>query len=102
MAVLSYRQKIMLGDRDPVVFIRGERSTGVSFFAYLALSLEQLTKLNCDMERGVVRLGDYGRVILQGEGEPTDDQKNYMTQNYAFFDHNDPFADNDESAAAVA
>ena len=98
-SVLNYRQKIMLGDREPVVLLRGSRQTGLPFFAYVILSMEQLTRLNYDMENGrMVQLGNYGRVVMQGEGDPNDDQKHYMERHYAF-DHYDPFAD-DETVAA--
>lgn len=100
---LSFRQKILIGDRNPVVFLNGERDNGVPFFAYLSLPFEQLARLNRDMERGaLVRLAEYGKVILQGNGEPTEDQKRYMERHYAF-DHTDPFADDDVGdAIAVA
>lgn len=97
---ITYRQKILLGDRDPLVMLRGTRQSGLPFFAYVILSMEQLAKLNYDMENGrMVQLGEYGKVIMQGEGEPNDDQKYYMERHYAF-DHFDPFADDVEPIAA--
>lgn len=99
-SVLSYRQKILLADREPVVYLRGKRMGGLPFFAYVVLSMEQLTKLNYDMENGrMVQLADYGHVVMQGEGDPNDDQKAYMERHYAF-DHFDPFADDAEIVAA--
>lgn len=101
MALTSVRQKILFGDFDPVVFLKGERPNGVTFFAYLSLPFEQLARLNSDMERGrVVQLSEYGKVVLQGDGEPSDDQKQYMERHYAF-DHTDPFADDAEDELAV-
>lgn len=102
MAITSLRQKILVGDFDPVVFLSGIRGNGTAFFAYLSLPFEQLARLNSDMERGtLVHLREYGKVVLQGEGEPTADQKRYMERHYAF-DHTDPFADDlgDEDAVA--
>jgi hypothetical protein len=94
--LLSFRQKILLGDCNPVVYLRGERGEGRKFFAYLSLPMEQLMRLNRDMDRGVlVHLAEYGKVILQGFGEPNDDQKRYMERHYAF-DHTDPFADDED------
>lgn len=105
MALTSFRQKIMFGDFDPIVFLKGERSNGVRFFAYLCLPFEQLARLNSDMERGrLVRFAEYGKVMLQGDGEPTDEQMRYMERHYAF-DHTDPFADDcaeDECVAVAA
>lgn len=93
MAITSVRQKILFGDFDPVVFLKGERQDGAPFFAYLSLPFEQLARLNSDMQRGtLLRLSDYGRVVMQGEGEPTGDQMRYMERHYAF-DHTDPFAE---------
>lgn len=93
MVFTSIRQKILLGDFDPVVFLAGERTGGMPFFAYMSLPFEQLARLNSDMERGtLVQLAEYGKLLLQGEGEPTADQKRYMERHYAF-DHTDPFAD---------
>lgn len=96
MALMSHRQKVLLGDREPVVLLRGTRGGGVPFFAYVVLSMEQLTRLNRDMERGIlVSLADYGRIVVQGEGEPTEAQKEYMERHYAF-DHYDPFDDDED------
>lgn len=108
MAFVSHQQKIMFTGVEPIVYLRGERhlkdGQNVTFFAYIILSLEQLTRLNRDMERGrLVRLAEYGRVVLQGMGEPTEDQKRYMERYYAF-DHTDHFAEeeNDNSPAAYS
>lgn len=106
MALVSYQQKIMFTGMEPIVYLHGARHLTAGeaqpFFAYLILSLEQLTRLNRDMERGLlVRLAEYGRVVLQGIGEPTEDQKRYMERYYAF-DHTDYFAEeeNDNIPAA--
>lgn len=103
MAVLSFRQKIMLGDSDPVVLLRGTRKSGLPFFAYVTLPLEQLARLNCDMDSGnLVHLSEYGKVVMQGEGEPNEDQKRYMTQHYSFFDHTDPFGEENDNSPVAA
>lgn len=100
MSVISYRQKIMLGDREPVMLLRGQRQSGLPFFAYVELSMDKLAKLNADMEAGkLVALSEYGRVVLSGEGEPDEAQKEYMTRHYAFFDHSDPFAEEEAASA---
>lgn len=102
MGLLSFRQKVLIGDHNPVVFLKGERGEGRPFFAYLSLPIEQLVRLNRDMERGVlVQLAEYGKVVLQGFGEPNEDQKQYMERHYAF-DHTDPFADDGEDASVCA
>lgn len=102
MGLLSFRQKILIGDCDPVVLLKGERGAGRPFFAYLSLPIEQLARLNRDMERGVlVQLAEYGKVVLQGLGEPTEDQKRYMERHYAF-DHTDPFADDGNEPTCAA
>lgn len=104
MALTSFRQKIMFGDFDPVVFLKGERGNGARFFAYLCLPFEQLARLNSDMDRGkLVQLAEYGKVVLQGDGEPSDEQMRFMERHYAF-DHTDPFADDaaEEERAALA
>lgn len=101
MSLLSFRQKVLIGDCNPVVYLMGEQGEGHPFFAYLSLPMEQLARLNRDMERGVlVHLAEYGKVVLQGRGEPTAEQKSYMERHYAF-DHTDPFADDEEEAISA-
>ncbi len=94
---MSFRQKILLGDRDPVVLLRGKRQSGLPFFAYVVLSPRKLTQLNEDMRKGtLITLADYGTVVMEGEGEPSEEQKAYMNDHYGFFDHTDPFAEDEE------
>ncbi|MGB1539383.1 MAG: hypothetical protein ACPG80_00325 [Rickettsiales bacterium] len=101
-SVMPYRQKVLLGDRNPVVLLRGERQSGQPFFAYIVLTIGQLTRLNSDMDAGnFVRLSDYGKVVLQGEGQPSEEQMQYMAEHYAFFDHTDPFADDAQDRIAA-
>lgn len=100
--LLSFRQKIIIGDDNPVILIKGERGEGRIFFAYLSLRMDQLMRLHRDMESGeLVHLSDYGRVILQGFGEPNEDQQRYMEKHYAF-DHTDPFADDEDELPIAA
>lgn len=101
MSIVSYQQKIMFSDQEPIVFLRGEKSIAgrapQAFFVYVMLPFEQLNRLNNDMDAGrLVRLGEYGRVLLQGIGEPSREQKDYMERNYAF-DHTDHFSDENET-----
>ncbi|MBM3617413.1 MAG: hypothetical protein FJX23_02590 [Alphaproteobacteria bacterium] len=103
MSIVSYQQKIMFSDQEPIVFLRGEKTYGdrapQAFFAYVKLPYEQLTRLHHDMDAGrLVRLGEYGRVLLQGIGQPSREQMEYMERNFAF-DHTDHFADDEESEA---
>lgn len=89
------REKIMIGETESIVFISYLRQNS-QHFAYLALPLERLSILNLDIELGrMTRLQDYGRVLLEGEGNPSEEQKNFMELHYAF-DHTDPFADDEE------
>lgn len=105
MRFVSYEQKIVLTDGDAMAYLRGDRlqedDRAQPYFVYMVLPFEQLSRLNRDLENGEeVHLAEYGRVVLQANGMPNAEQKEYMERYYGF-DHTDHFADDADNAAML-
>ena len=80
---LSFAQKARLHGYNPVVLLRGIKKGGSRFFAYVEMTKDEYELLSAEAFKSVYQ---YGRVILEGEGMPTDEQCQYMETNYEF-DH---------------
>ena len=88
MTKLPHVTKLKLQNNNAIVFMRGKRDDGSAFFIYAEIAKEQMEKMARDAQEDKnVDLSSYGKVLLSGEGEPKEDNKQYMTEKWNF-DHN--------------
>lgn len=88
MAELSHRHKVLLENNDGIVLLNGLSPDGNKFYAYIVMNKASIERMVNDQESGtLVDFADYGQIILQGEGDPNDEVRKYMEDNYNF-NHN--------------
>jgi hypothetical protein len=81
---LSRTEQIIAEKTVCVLLVRGESPEGGKIYAYLAIRADKLESFMEAQKTGTFFPEDYGIVIESGEGEPSDEIKHKMTQEYGF------------------
>jgi len=81
---LSRTEQIIAEKTVCVLLVRGESPDGKKIFAYLAIRADKLESFMEAQKQGTFFPEDYGIIIESGEGEPSDEVKLKMTQEYGF------------------
>lgn len=84
MTKLTRTEQIIAEKTVCVLLVRGESPEGKKIFAYLAIRADKLESFMEAQKAGTFFPEDYGIVLEAGEGEPSDDIKLKMTQEYGF------------------
>ena len=84
MGKLSRTEQIIAEKTVCVLLVRGESPEGAKIFAYLAIRADKLESFMEAQKTGTFFPEDYGIIIESGEGEPSDEIKVRMTQEYGF------------------
>ena len=84
MAKLSKTEQIIAEKTVCVLLVRGESPEGDKIYAYLAIRADKLESFMEAQKSGTFFPEDYGIIIEAGEGEPSDEVKLKMTQEYGF------------------
>lgn len=84
MTKLTRTEQIIAEKTVCVLLVRGESPDGKKIFAYLAIRADKLESFMEAQKQGTFFPEDYGIVLESGEGEPSDDVKHKMTQEYGF------------------
>lgn len=67
-----------------ILLVRGENPDGGAIFAYVAVRLDKLQEFMEAQKNGVFYPEDYGVIIESGEGEPTEEIRKKMEDEYGF------------------
>lgn len=84
MTKLTRTEQIIAEKTVCVLLVRGESPDGNKIFAYLAIRADKLESFMEAQKQGTFFPEDYGIVLEAGEGEPSDEVKLKMTQEYGF------------------
>lgn len=84
MAKLTRTEQIIAEKTVCVLLVRGESPDGKKIYAYLAIRADKLEAFMEAQKQGTFYPEDYGIVLEAGEGEPSDEVKHKMTQEYGF------------------
>ena len=84
---MSRTEQIIAEKTVCVLLVRGENTEGKNIYAYLAIRADKLEAFMEAQKTDTFFPEDYGIVIESGEGEPSDEIKHKMTQEYGF-NHN--------------
>ncbi|PIR34234.1 MAG: hypothetical protein COV36_01220 [Alphaproteobacteria bacterium CG11_big_fil_rev_8_21_14_0_20_44_7] len=78
---MKYSQAINRKNDDiEIHLVRGESIDGVQIYAYLATHAGKVKDLKLSLLLKETKLKDYGIIIASGEGEPTDEVREYVNQ----------------------
>ena len=67
-----------------VILLRGVGTDGVARFAFLSVRGDKIPRLREAMNRAEFNPADYGDILLEGPGEPTDAEYARMAEEYGF------------------
>lgn len=84
MSKLTRTEQIIAEKTVCVLLVRGESPDGKKIYAYLAIRADKLESFMEAQKQGTFYPEDYGIVLEAGEGEPSDEVKHKMTQEYGF------------------
>ena len=77
----------LLGKEDIVMFMKGKNSDNQPIFTYLKLSIYQLRAMkNAIKAKATFLPSDFGKVLVSGEGEPSEEIQSIMSRQYGFLD----------------
>jgi len=84
VAKLTASEQIIAEKTVCILLIRGENPEGGKMYAYVAVRADKLESFMEAQKSGTFFPEDYGMILESGEGEPSDDVKQRMTQEYGF------------------
>ncbi len=84
MAELSRSEQNVADKTVCILLVRGENPDGGSIYAYVAVRADKLESFMEAQQSGVFYPEDYGVIIESGEGEPTEDVRKKMEEEYGF------------------
>lgn len=84
MAKLTRSEQIIAEKTVCILLVRGESPTGSKIYAYLGIRADKLESFMEAQKTGTFYPEDYGIVIESGEGEPSEEVRQKMTQEYGF------------------
>lgn len=84
MSKLTRTEQIIAEKTVCVLLIRGENPEGGKIYAYIAVRADKLEDFMEAQKSGTFFPEDYGMILEAGEGEPSDEVRARMTQEYGF------------------
>ncbi len=84
MSKLSKTEQIIAEKTVCVLLIRGESPDAKRIFAYVAVRADKLEEFMEAQKQGTFYPEEYGIVIESGEGDPSDEIRKKMTEEYGF------------------
>jgi len=81
---LTKTEQIIAEKTVCILLVRGENPDGNKIYAYVAIRADNLEAFMEAQKQGTFYPEDFGIVIESGEGEPSDEIKKKMTQEYGF------------------
>lgn len=84
MTELTRSEKMLAEKTVCILLVRGESEDGAPIFAYVAVRSDKLEAFMEAQKSDTFYPEDYGMVIESGEGEPSDEVKAKMRDEYGF------------------
>ncbi len=84
MAELSRSEQNIADKTVCILLVRGENPDGGGIFAYVAVRADKLESFMAAQQSGVFYPEDYGVIIESGEGEPDEETRKKMEDEYGF------------------
>ncbi len=84
MAKLTTTEQIIAEKTVCVLLVRGESPDGKKIYAYVAVRADKLEGFIAAQKQGTFYPEDFGIIVESGEGEPSEDVKKKMTEEYGF------------------
>ena len=69
-------------EKIEVHLVQGKSDSGIPMYAYLAVYASQVRDLNLSLITRVTDLEKYGVILASGEGEPSDEVKQYIQKTF--------------------
>lgn len=67
-----------------ILLVRGESPDGAGIYAYVAVRADKLEEFMAAQESGMFYPEDHGVIIESGEGEPSEEVRKKMEEEYGF------------------
>lgn len=84
MAKLTSSEQIIAEKTVCILLVRGESPDNKKIYAYVAIRADKLEAFVEAQKQGTFYPEDFGIIIESGEGEPSEDVKKKMTEEYGF------------------
>ena len=84
MTELSRSEKIIAEKTVCILLVRGESPDGEPIYAYVAVRADKLESFMEAQKTGMFYPEDYGVIVESGVGEPSDEIKKKMEEEYGF------------------
>lgn len=84
MTELSRSEQIIAEKTVCMLLVRGESPEGQPIFAYVAVRADKLEAFMKAQESGMFHPDDYGVIVEAGEGEPNEEVRQRMEEDYGF------------------
>lgn len=81
---LTRSEQIIAEKTVCMLLVRGENPDGSPIFAYVAVRADKLEEFMKAQETGLFHPDDYGVIVEAGEGEPSDEVRKRMEDEYGF------------------
>ncbi len=81
----SHREKLALPSCLAICLLQGEDESGNAGFAYVAIHGSQLDAfMKALIDGQLPDISAYGKILREGPGEPSDDDRDYMQKTHRF------------------
>lgn len=84
MTKLTKTEQLIAEKTVCILLVRGETPDNKKIYAYVAIRADRLESFMEAQKQGTFYPEDYGIVIESGEGEPSEEIKKKMTEEYGF------------------
>tara|TARA_B100001179_G_C18309033_1_gene282935 strand:+ start:94 stop:462 length:369 start_codon:yes stop_codon:yes gene_type:complete len=98
MTELTRSEKMIAEKTVCILLVRGENADGGPIFAYVGVRADRLEEFMAAQEDGTFYPEEYGVIIESGEGEPSEEVKAKMRDEYGF--NHDAMVDIDSAERA--
>lgn len=102
MTKLTASEQIIAEKTVCILLLRGENPNGGKMYAYVAVRADRLEQFMEAQKSGTFFPEDYGMILESGEGEPSDEVKKRMTEEYGFNHEAMKDIDNPQQAHGIA
>lgn len=84
MTELSRSEQLIAEKTICMLLVRGESPEGQSIYAYVAVRADKLEDFMKAQKSGMFHPDDYGVIVESGEGEPDEEVRRRMEEEYGF------------------
>jgi hypothetical protein len=81
---LTTSEQIIAEKTVCILLVRGENPEGEKIYAYVAVRADKLEEFMQAQKTGTFYPEDYGIIVESGEGDPSEEIKRKMTEEYGF------------------